>query len=379
MKQLSSMDLHFLCREFNALLSNQRIDNFYFQDGTFYIRIYVSGKGHHYLTNKVSKFIYIGTEKDDSLHPNSFIAHLRKYLRNGFIRFIEQVPNERIFKVAIEKKIEDKIETFYLVLELFAGGNIILCDNEMKIKNALERKNFKDRSIKVKDIYELPPSKDINPHNVDIKKFKMDFENAGLSIVKFLAIKLGMGGKFAEEICLLSNVDKNLNKIDELDFNIIKKNIEEIFDKDIDAFLVLDDINKNPQDFFPFEFKSSSMNIIKKCDSFNTAVKEYFENFKEEKKNDTTLFDKELKKLNNRLDKQLQQKEDILFESENFNEIGNKIYENYSLIDDLLVSINKAAKDKGWDYVIDKIKNDVRLSKLVKKINYKNNEIEIEL
>jgi predicted ribosome quality control (RQC) complex YloA/Tae2 family protein len=105
MKQISSLDLYYLVREFK-ILENQRIDSFYFESGTFYIKVYVKQKGNKYLTNKVSKFIYLGNEKKDSSTPPNFIQYLRKYLKNAFIETIEQMENERILKIIITKKNE---------------------------------------------------------------------------------------------------------------------------------------------------------------------------------------------------------------------------------------------------------------------------------
>ena len=126
----------FCLLQLNETLKDQRIDNFYYENETFYIRVYVRNQGHKYLTNKISKFIYLGDEKADSNRPTSFIQHLRKYLKNGFIRAVEQIEGERILKITIESKTGDKIEKFFLYLEIFAGGNIILTDSKNKIKNS---------------------------------------------------------------------------------------------------------------------------------------------------------------------------------------------------------------------------------------------------
>lgn len=86
-----------------------------------------------------------------------------------------------------------------------------------------------------------------------------------------------------------------------------------------------------------------------------------------------------MKKLENRLEKQKQQMKDIEVNYEKFNNIGNKIYENYELVEELLNQINAAAKEKGWEYIKGKIKEDSRLKKLIKTLNYKNNEIVLNL
>jgi predicted ribosome quality control (RQC) complex YloA/Tae2 family protein len=140
MKQLSSVDLYFLTKEL-TILENQRIDNFYFENDTFYLKVYVKNHGNLFLTNKVSKYIYLGKSKAESSHPPNFIIFLRKYLKNGFIREVKQIESERILKFRIEKKNDnDELVSFYLIFELFANGNLVVCDNNMNIKNSLYKK-----------------------------------------------------------------------------------------------------------------------------------------------------------------------------------------------------------------------------------------------
>jgi predicted ribosome quality control (RQC) complex YloA/Tae2 family protein len=377
MKQLSSADLYFLNQEFK-ILENQRIDNFYFENETFYIKIYVSGKGNRFLTNNCSKYIYLTEEKDETSHPHSFISYLRKYLKNGFIREIRQLDGERILEIKIEKKEGEEIITYYLILELFANGNIILTDDNFTIKNAAIKRKFKDRKVMVKDQYELPPQKEISITNLNEQKFISMLKESDLSIVKFLAMKLGMGGKFAEEICELSQTDKNkeTTKITEKETQQIIKQISDLTKKQINPQIIIK--NNKPEDFTPFDFKSIKEQK-QQTQSFNEAVKTYYQQFKDNADKKEETFSKELNKLINRLKKQEQQLEEVNKDYEKYNELGNKIYENYATIEELLGSINKAAKEKGWEHVLQTIENTPKLKKLIKKLNYKNNEIILEL
>lgn len=379
MKQISSVDLYFLTRELK-ILENQRIDTFYYENDTFYVKIYVKGKGSMFLTNKISKCIYIGDEKSESSEPSNFIQYLRKYLKNGYISEIRLIENERVIDIKIEKKeIEkEKVVVYHLILELFANGNVIVTDDELNIKNSLLKQKFKDRTVMVHDRYELPPQKEISLFNLDEKLFDKQLKESDLTVVKFLAIKLGMGGKFSEEVCFRSKIDKNksskeltIKEIESLIFELKQVVINEISAKGVykDDKLV---------DFIPFDFVS--INEEKRdFASFNEVIKEYFKQFESQVDLREKELEKELKKLQNRLDKQLKQKEEVLLNYEKYNDIGNKIYENYALIEELLNSINKAAKEKGWDYVEEVIKNNEKLSKIVAKLDYKNNEIILKL
>ena len=62
MKQMSSLDLYFLIKEFK-IFENQRIDNFYYENEIFDIQIYVKNIGKKYLRNKISNWIFFDEKK----------------------------------------------------------------------------------------------------------------------------------------------------------------------------------------------------------------------------------------------------------------------------------------------------------------------------
>ncbi len=378
MKQLSSMDLYFLTKEFKVL-ENQRVDTFYFENDTFYLRVYVSGKGHLLLTSKIGKYIFLGDEKEESGTPSSFVSHLRKYLKGGFIREVEQVEAERILKIIIEKKQGENIVRYHLFVEVFAPGNVIITNSNLEIMNSLKKKKFKDRKVMVREKYELPPKKAVTAFSIEKEKLVEELMASDLSIVKFLAMKLGMGGKFAEEVCFLAGVDKSraAKEFDGKELSDLIKTIKDLVGRNVEGWEVLDGAG-NITDFVPFKFESIKEEQ-KRMLSFNDVVKKYFSLFREQKDAKQDSLSKDLKKLQNRLEKQQEQMKDIEVDYEKYNSLGNVVYENYALIEELLTSINKAGREKGWDYVLEKIKTDERLAKIVSKLNYKNNEIILEL
>ena len=385
MKQISSLDLYFLTLEFKEILENSRIDSFYAENGYFWIKFYVKSKGAMFLENNISKSIFITNSKTNSSGlPNSFIGHLRKYLKNGILQKIDVIENERILKLEISKKSQDsdEITIYYLLIELFANGNIILTDSELRITNSLIKKNYKDRKVKVKEIYEFPPKIEFNILNLNKSDFEISIKKTDLSIVKFIAIKFGIGGKYAEEIVYLAGFDKNkniaklnkneINKLEQIIINFVKQKIEpKMILNDKDEFI----------NFIPFKFKSLNLEILKmkSYENYNACVKDYFEQFVEEVDQREKNFQNELARFEKRLKLQIKQKNKILKDYEIANNNGTLIYENYTMIDELLNLINNTAKEKGWDYVLDKIKSSDKLSKIIKKLNYKNNEIILDL
>lgn len=382
MKQISSLDLYFLTHEFKQKLENSRIETFYYEKGIFYIRLYTKKDANMYLTNKVSKYIYMTKEKDEMSEPKNFVQYLRKYLKNAYIKTITQVENERIIKLELEYKDPEtkEVKIYYLILELFANGNVILVDKDMTILNSLEKKKFKDRTVMVKDTYELPPAKELNLFNPKLDLLEKELKETDLSIVKFLAIKFGIGGKFAEEICELTQIDKNINanELKKEQIKQITEKLSKIINTPLHAYNVLDE-NDKIIDFIPFDFISIKNKKVENI-SFNEAIKNYYESEQEETEDQKEKeYGKELAKLINRLKKQESQKDEILIDYEKLNGIGNKIYDNFSLLEELLNQINTASKEKGWEHVQKTIKENPKLKKLIKTLNYKNNEIILEL
>jgi predicted ribosome quality control (RQC) complex YloA/Tae2 family protein len=377
MKQISGVDLLFLTKELQNLV-DQRIETFYYENQIFYIRVYVRGQGHKYLTINLGKYIFLGDTKEDSSHPNPFVQFLRKYLKPSFIRSITQVGIERILKIEIEKKIgEDetaenglKIGKYNLYLELFGTGNIILTNEDNEIMNSLTKRKMKDRTIMNKEEYQLPPQPNLNALKIDKEILNKEIQETDLTIVKFLAIKLALGGKFSEYICDKANIkfDADPKTIDQ---KLIISELKKLFDLNTNAYIA-----NNNADFYPIEFNKGE---LEKCESFNSCIQKYFSQFKKQTDAREKELDKQLKKLKDRLKKQENTKSRNLKKYEENNEIGTKIFENYGTIDDLLKSINKAAKTKGWESVEESIKNNEQLSKLIKKLNYKKDEIILNL
>jgi predicted ribosome quality control (RQC) complex YloA/Tae2 family protein len=377
MKQISGVDLLFLTKELQNLV-DQRIETFYYENQIFYIRVYVRGIGHKYLTINLGKYIFLGDTKEDSSHPNPFVQYLRKYLKPSYIRSITQVGIERIIKIEIEKKIgEDEtaengliIGKFNLYLELFGTGNIILTNEKNEIMNSLTKRKMKDRIIMNKENYELPPQPKLNALKINKEILNQEIQETDLTTVKFLAIKLALGGKFSEYICEKANIkfDADPKTIDQ---NLIITEFEKLFNLNTNAYLAKDNL-----DFYPVEFNKEN---LEKCESFNSCIIQYFSQFKKQTDAREKELDKQLKRLKDRLKKQENTKTRTLKQYEENNEIGTKIFENYGTIDDLLKSINKAAKTKGWESVEESIKNNEQLTKLIKKLNYKKDEIILNL
>ncbi|MBT4936243.1 hypothetical protein HOL21_01225 [Candidatus Woesearchaeota archaeon] len=245
-KSIASIELAALVHELQFIV-NGRISQIYHQSNKeLLLQLHASGKGKQLLKIIPGKLISLTTKKETQLRPTGFCMQLRKYINNAFVRKIEQKDSERIVVFELEKE-----KKYYLIIELFSKGNIILTDDKYIIITSIDRQIWKDRVVKPHEKY-IFPAKGVNWKTITEKELsgiitKSDKKN----IATTLATELGFGGLYAEEVCTLSNVDKNIlpNEIGKehikqiyMSINKILKKIEKpqghIYDEQITPFLL---------------------------------------------------------------------------------------------------------------------------------------------
>ena len=151
-KQLSSIDLHYLVKELQAL-KDSRIDKIYQPEKELIVfSLYKTNAGKRLLRIDIGKSIFIAEEKESYEEILGFGQFLRKHIDGYFLTEMEQINPERIIKLTFRAKEEKK----FLYAEFFGKGNAILCDEHNVIMNALEHHDFRERSIKPKLKYVYP-------------------------------------------------------------------------------------------------------------------------------------------------------------------------------------------------------------------------------
>ena len=369
-KHLSSLDLHFIVSELK-ILKDSRTDKIYQPDKNLIVfNLYKTNAGKKLLTINVGQSIFISDEKEDYGEILGFGMLLRKHLDGYFLVNTNQIEPERIIQLTF--KIKD--ETKYLYIEFFGKGNAILCDSHHVIINALEHHEFRERVVKPRLKY-VYPVMNFNLFDLKTENLADMLGNSKKDVlVTSLATELGLGGLYAEEICLLSNVDKNKSPkdISEKQIMLIFDSIKQIINKKIDAKVILE--NGNAADFVPFDFMfySDKKYEKKSFETFNSAVNYSYSQFKEIKE---TEFDKKLKEPQRIIDGQMQTIEDLKKEETESREKAELIYHKYNLIKEVLDEINKASKKFTWKEIKEKLKNH----KMIKEVNEKERKIVVEV
>jgi len=214
----------------------------------------------------------------------------------------------------------------------------------------------------------------MNFFKLDSDKLKELF-NSDKPLVKKLASDLGFGGVYAEEICLLSGLDKEKVKLTNDNIKRIIETINKLVKKKIKPCIVYKD--EKIKDITPFHLKTYVENKIDEFEDYNSAIdsvlaKGIQEEFKDEK---TSVYEKKAAKINKII--KIQQKK-ILNINEDIKGIEKKaelIYSNYDTVGDIIKTINDAVKKYSWEEIKEKLKDH----KVVSEVNSKDKKVVLEL
>ncbi|TKJ17358.1 hypothetical protein CEE44_02380 [Candidatus Woesearchaeota archaeon B3_Woes] len=367
-KEISSLEIRYLIKEFQCLIDSKVDSITNPEKEELVMRFFVQGKGKRIL-RILPNLIYLTNEKKSAIKPSGFCMTLRKYLINSRLKQITQVNSERIIKFLFETK-EEK---YYLIVELFNKGNIILCDNDNKILCLLKRHKWRDRELKTNVKYNLPPKK-VNFFELDKSTIK-EILNIKKQLVKKLASEIGLGGVYAEEVCLLSGVDKNKMIPDDKETNLIIKSIKKLIEKKIESCIIYK--NKQPLDIIPFPMELYHNLDCKKFENYNSALdfvmsKSLNSIIKDEK---TKIYEKKIGKIEKIILKQKEKTNDVEKNIKENEKKAEKIYNNHKLINEILETINNATKKHSWKEIKEKLKDH----KIIKEVNSKDKKIILEL
>ena len=370
-KQLSSLDMHFLLKELKGL-ENSRVDRIYnLGKEEAYVQLHKSNAGKSILRIILGKAIFLALEKSIDEAPSGFCMLLRKHLEGKFLDSIKQLEPERILELVFKSKDEKRI----LYIEFFGKGNIVLCDDSNKIIDALIRHKFKDRTIFPKEQYKHPSMK----YNIfDIKDNQLAVllkESTKDKVITSLATELGLGGLYSEEVCLLSNIDKNTapNEISEKQIKNIINSIKKLINKKLNSKIIFE--NDEFIDITPIDLEFYKDYKNKGFSSFSEALGEYFAHELKSTKKKESPYTNKINELNRIIEEQKVSLSELKSKEEENRKKAEAIYHNYQLIKEILDEINKASKKYSWEEIKEKLKGH----KLIKDVDVKDKMVVIEI
>jgi predicted ribosome quality control (RQC) complex YloA/Tae2 family protein len=357
-KSLAGLEIAAMINELQ-FLTKGKVSQIYHQEREFLLQLHAPGEGKQLLKIVPGKYLCLTKTKDAPLKPSSFCMQLRKHLGNAFIKSISQKDSERIIVFELEKK-----ETYFLIIELFSKGNVVLTNSKYEIVGLLEQQEWKDRSVRVGKKYIFPASgvnwKEITEKELSTILKKSEKKNLATS----LAIELGLGGVYAEELCKKAEVDKNkdMGNFSEQEVKSLVRALKDFMKKmeNPKGYIYLDQITP-----FPLIGEKET----KKTSNYSEAV-------------DTlnpyeivSPYEKRIKALERRIQEQgdaiISQEKKIKANTKK----GELIYEKYSPLQKLLDIVKEMKKTKDWK----EISVELNKEKKIKAVDLKNKRVVIDL
>jgi predicted ribosome quality control (RQC) complex YloA/Tae2 family protein len=245
-------------------------------------------KFHHSQKNDVSLLvstfgICITKYKYSIIEDNDAIKKIKSELERSKLIDVSVFAGERIVQFVFQNIAGTK---YFLLVELFGNGNIILCNESLKILALKNPINVRHRILKPGLNYFPPPPRGVNPFSITFDNFLSlvdTTKNENIDIKRWLGRNLSISKKFVEYVVNNSKVENK--KIDELSMDDLKN----LFDDLIflisnvtngvghEGCIILDE-NNNPIDVSPFVPPSVNPERIKNFSSYSDAVDEFLNN-----------------------------------------------------------------------------------------------------
>ena len=236
---LAGIELRYLVEQISEQAQDYYVSNIYgiTKDSLLF-------KLHH--TEKSDLFMMISTfgvwltsVKIDQMEPNRLLKRLRSDLLRLKLKKIKQIGSERIAYFTFEGFGKE----FVLVGEFFGDGNILLCNNDMKILALQHSIDVRHRKLRVGLEYAQPPKSGLDIFNMSESDFD-DLKTTDLVAGKWFGRTLGLPKKYVEGIFGNANIDSkkvgNLLTHDEIKkiFETTKKIVSDVTSGKHDAIIV---------------------------------------------------------------------------------------------------------------------------------------------
>jgi len=129
MKQrFSSLDVKVIAHELSSALVSLRVSNIYDLSSRIFLFKFAKPEHREQLIVDSGFRCHLTTfARATAAAPSPFIARLRKYLRTRRVTSVAQIGTDRIIDIQFSDG------QYHLFLEFYAGGNIVLTDNELNI------------------------------------------------------------------------------------------------------------------------------------------------------------------------------------------------------------------------------------------------------
>ncbi|HUR61883.1 MAG TPA: ribosome rescue protein RqcH [Candidatus Thermoplasmatota archaeon] len=202
---MTNVDVAALAAELAPLLVGARLEKAYQPaKEQILLRLRRKGAGRIDLLFELGKFVTVTQRPPENPDKPSMVAQiLRTNLENSRVTGLAQVGFDRLLRLDLERGDGRRS----LVLELFGDGNLLLLDGEGVILLPMKGGDFGARSLRKGQPY-LPPPGSSRPFELTQEGLAARLAAAKRDLVRCLALDLGFGPLWAEELALRAGVDK---------------------------------------------------------------------------------------------------------------------------------------------------------------------------
>ncbi len=364
MKQLSAVEVLYVAAELQSLVGGRLSQVYQPAKGSLLLQFHLAGKGRSMLKVRVPCSAYLASEKEPAAPVSGFCSLLRRKLGGATLCSLSQAGFERILKLDFSSK----NGLFSLFLELFSKGNIVLVQDG-RIIAAGQKQAWSTRTIAEGQQYKLPPASS-DPRLIDDKKLlQMLKETNKTDLVRFLAIELGLGGLYAEELCLLSELDKKTppGAVTAAAAKKLLQSLKKLLNSKPSPSLICE--NNAAVDAVPIQLSFYKSHEQKPFASYSEALEAFDASGAAAAK--PSRYDAEIARLGTIVSKQEEAAAAARLSAEKNSRSGELIYENYQEIKGIL----DAFRAGGWTAV----KELQKRSKVIKSIDEKTGKIALDI
>ncbi|MFZ0357744.1 MAG: NFACT family protein, partial [Nitrososphaeraceae archaeon] len=356
--ELSGIELHYLVNKISSKITS----SYYVSNISSITKNSILLKLHHPTESDINlivstKGIWITSKKYKQMEENQLLSILSREIERAKINSVSQPGSERIFFLHVINKDNKERK---LVVEIFGKGNIILCDESMKILWILNPVEVRHRILKTGLEYVLPPNRGEDVFQISLEGMKKsrDTQPENTDLVRWLAKCTSLPRKYVEEILLHSGISaKYANNLSDNEVNDIYYKTKEITSK------VIDETNHEPSimvDKLGLAIDASP--IVMSGDSNAKKVESYMDGIDQVLSNEiisigrslkTEETDRKILELEHDLEEQNKAKTQVITRSQNLRRVAHELMNLSSMgVEDMNDSTVRSLLEKNDSKIV---------------------------
>ncbi len=356
--ELSGIELHYLVNKISSKITS----SYYVSNISSITKNSILLKLHHPTESDINlivstKGIWITSKKYKQMEEHQLLSILSREIERAKINSVSQPGSERIFFLHFISKDNKERK---LVVEIFGKGNIILCDESMKILWILNPVEVRHRILKTGLEYVLPPNRGEDVFQISLEGMKKsrDTQPENTDLVRWLAKCTSLPRKYVEEILLHSGISaKYANNLSDNEVNDIYYKTKEITSK------VIDETNHEPSimvDKLGLAIDASP--IVMSGDSNAKKVESYMDGIDQVLSNEiisigrslkTEETDRKILELEHDLEEQNKAKTQVITRSQNLRRVAHELMNLSSMgVEDMNDSTVRSLLEKNDSEIV---------------------------